>query len=484
MRRRVAGLLLTASLLTGCGATAHPAAGRLADQVPSDVLGLLTVAPGSLTGLPGYGAIARAVTERLGLLTGTGRGFGRAVRPWATGRAALAVLPVSGVSAALLVLIGERNPAAATAFLRRHAAASWPLRGTRLTVYQLTGGLEAALVPGEVLLGNRAAVHAALRVAAGRAAPLGVLPAYARVAPRGALTAYAPGVGFAALLDGRRGPLGALAALTVAPGLRAVALGLRRTRGGVAAQLTTLGSPGGTGQSPPVLSGALLPASVALMVSGRDLPRLAPRLLAAAGALGFGGALRRALGTVQGSGIPFAPLLARFRGPSLVAVTGDGGLLVAARAGDPRTARLALARVAGPLSALLPRGAAAVPLVSTRLQDGVEVTSLGPNLQAAVFQGLIVATTSPPTLAAMLARRPALVATPAFRSVLPAAPAGGSALVFANFGRLLPLIAADGRPDLAGLGPLADALARVRAIGLRETAHDDTTTAELQVTIR
>jgi hypothetical protein len=325
---------------------------------------------------------------------------------------------------------------------------------------------------------------------------LASVPAYRHEAAlqprRQVLSAYLPAIGVASILSGRSGPLGALGELLGRPGVRAVSATLAPAAHGFTAWIGTATHRGVTGKSPPVLSASELPGNLALAVMLGDLRQAAPQLIAAAGWLGAGhqlaGLLVRAATALQSQGVSLTGVLSLFARGAAVGVGDDGGLRVVGRTADPARARLTLARVAGPLAALFPNSAGQVPLLSTTSYHGVPVSSLqlGPGLALdyAVFRGLVAISTSGAVLRSMIAGGRPLSASAGYQEVVGDDDSAASALVFANFSRLVAIAADAGLLKGAGFGPLTPDLAQIRAIGIRESRHDTDTTAELQVRTR
>jgi hypothetical protein len=467
-----------AVVLCGCGGSATPPAGNPAMVVPSDALGYVELdlgqlesPPPTLRRMPGYGGLLSSLDARFAAITGLPGPLQRGSLAHSTGNAALALLPTGGTRAQLLIVVTVGR-AGGQRFLGESDAPATKLLGSYLVI------------------GEPAAVSAAAAVWTGKQSSLASSAQYQNASAGGPtvalLHAYAPGLGVQALFAGQRGWFGELAALLQQPGLSTADTAVT-VDGGIRAWVRLVGGESGSieaGAEPPF---AALPADVVLALRAGDLPAAAPGLISAASRLGFstdlGGLLRRLGRALTPERSAVTQILRLFSHGAAVAITDEGGLLIVGRVNRAAAARLALAQVEGPLSQLLP----GAPQVSTRSISGVQVSEieLGPTqtLAYSVFRHLVVVTTTPSALIAMIKRRAPLLGSAAYNDALAGTGSGSGPILFVELSRLLALAVQTG--SLKGpsfLGPLTPDLARIRSLGFRSGVGPNTT-AELHLTI-
>jgi hypothetical protein len=111
---------------------------------------------------------------------------------------------------------------------------------------------------------------------------------------------------------------------------------------------------------------------------------------------------------------------------------------------------------------------------------------LGPGLQLdyAVFDGLVVVSTSVSAIDGVAQRAHALASEAAYKATLPDPPPRLSSLVFGDVSQLLQLAEQTGLTSGAGTRVLLPDLSKIRAIGLSSASGDRDTTTELSLQIR
>lgn len=460
--------------------------------------------------LPGLPSLAAQLGTRLG---GTAAiDFTRDVRPWLGKEAALALLDTPSSTAGALVVVDVSDERLARAFLTRLGAAPGPsYRGVQL--YTRGATTELAFVSHYLVVGAAASVHAAIDVASGRARSLADDAAYQRAAagePDGrVLDLYASGAGLRRLLGAQGGIVGAIGALLYEPALQGVAASVSAEGPGLAIVVhraldPTLARLNGGPARPvdPTLT-AELPAGSLLAYDVTGLDHIAPNVLSAGASSGIGGGvgtlLSRLGAALSSEGVNVSDLLSLFDGESAFAVApGRGahgtstspGLIVLARVADEERARRLLASVELPLALLLrPPGSEATPSwIDRAAGDGVTAHQLAlpgrPELDYAVFRGLVVVSTSLAGISAVASDPHPLSASPSYRTVLAHRPAGLTSLLFLDFSQLLSLGEHAGLIGGGRFAQLQGALARVRAVGLVSTSGEDDSTAELTLQIQ
>jgi hypothetical protein len=192
-------------------------------------------------------------------------------------------------------------------------------------------------------------------------------------------------------------------------------------------------------------------------------------------------------------GVNVKRVVSLFGGETAVAISPgpSPALLIVSRIHDQAAARSERAALEGPVTALFsPSGSAGgqVPEIADRVVGGATVheLGLGPGLQLdyAVFNGLVVVSTSSAAIDGVAQRSHALASDAAYRATLPDQPERLTSLVFGDFSQLLQLGEQTGLTSSAGTRHLLPDLSRVRAVGLSSTNGERDTTTELTLEIR
>ncbi len=525
VRRRLAlaGGLLAAALalaaavvLATAGSGPAPPATGAAALVPANALAYVSLStdPGRspvsdarklAARFPDWPLLETAALNRLHpLVAGSSSAdLASAIRPWLGDQASLALIAGPNGVAQPLVVLDVARAARARAFVKSAGAASaGAYDGVRIMTYPL--GRELAFVGHYLVAGPDAGVRAALRSARGRGRTLAHDPAYVRaIAGEPAdrvLDAYLPAAGVHQLLATRTGVLGAIGALLDRPALQGASLSLSPAASGARVQVhSVLGgaTPPAAGRSFTPTLQSVLPSGSTLMLDVNGLARSAPGLLRAAATAGIAGnvgpLLRRVGTALTAQGVNVRQVLSLFGGETAVALSPgpSPALLIVSRVGDQAAARSELAALEGPVTSLFsPSGSAGgqVPELADRVIGGVTVheVGLGPGLQLdyAVFNGMVVVSTSESAIEGVAQRSRALASDSAYRATLPDQPPKLSSLVFGDVGQLLALGEQTGLTGGAGTRVFLPDLSKLRAIGLSSTSGDHDTTTELSLEIR
>jgi hypothetical protein len=365
-------------------------------------------------------------------------------------------------------------------------------------------GTELAFAGRYLVAGPDAGVRAALDAARGRARALAHDPAYERAVAGEpddrVLDAYLPAAGIHQLLATRTGLAGAIAALLDRPALQGAAISLSPSPSGARIQVhSILGGAAARVAARsfvPTLQ-SVLPSGSTLMLDVNGLGRAAPGLLSAAATAGIAGnvgpLLRRVGSALTAQGVKVSRVVSLFDGETAVAISPgpSPALLIVSRVRDQGAAQSELAALEGPVTALFsPSGSAGgqVPELADRVVGGATIheVGLGPGLQLdyAVFNGLVVVSTSISAIDGVAQRSHALASDSAYRATLPDQPPRLSSLVFGDVGQLLQLGEQTGLTSGAGTRALLPDLSKIRAIGLSSTSGDRDTTTELNLEIR
>jgi len=423
------------------------------------------------------------------------------VRPWLGDQVSLALIAGPNGVAQPLVVLDVARAAQARAFVKSAGATpAGAYDGVRVMAY--ASGTELAFVGHYLVAGPDAGVRAALDSARGRGRALSHDPAYMRAVAGEpddrVLDAYLPAAGVHRLLAARTGVVGAIGALLDRPGLQGAALSLSPTASGARVQLhSVLGgatTPAAGRSFTPTLQ-SVLPSGSTLMLDVDGLSQAAPRLLGAAATAGIAGnvgpLLRRVGSALTAQGVNVKHVLSLFGGETAVALSPgpSPALLIVSRVRDQAAARSELAALEGPVTSLFSPGGSAggqVPELADRVIGGATVheVGLGPGLQLdyAVFNGLVVVSTSLSAIDGVAQRSHALASDAAYRATLPDQPARLSSLVFGDVGQLLALGEQTGLTG--GAGSALPDLSKLHAIGLSSTSGDHDTTTELSLEIR
>ncbi len=164
--------------------------------------------------LPDFPLLGAAAAGRLGALLGAGRSvtLSTDVAPWLGGRAALALLNTTTSTAGALIVVAVADQGRARSYLRSVGAT---VRGNDRghALFAAPNGDELAFAGGDLLIGQDAAVRAAIDVAARATPSLAASATYRRAVAgqRGGsvLDAYASAAGVRRVLADQSGILGA-----------------------------------------------------------------------------------------------------------------------------------------------------------------------------------------------------------------------------------------------------------------------------------
>jgi hypothetical protein len=518
----VVAVALAAVLVFGTSGEAPPPTGA-ASLVPDDALAYVHVStdPGRpavkqalqvAARLPDYPLFTGQVTRRLGALA-AGRGrveFQRDIRPWLGQEAAVALLGTQTSTAGSIVILDVRDESRARAFINGAGAApAGPYRGTGL--YRYPTGTELAFVRHYLVIGQPASLRSAIDAGGNRRPSLSASSAYERAAAGEpadrVLDAYASPAGVRRLLLPQGGVIAALGALVYQPALTGVTVSLSAAAGGAKVHVHSaldrnLQPAGGTGSAgfTPTLD-SVIPAGSMLLLDVTGLDRIASHVLQASATggvvRGLGPLLSRLGAALQAEGVNVKSIEALFDGETAVAIGPPGSSRGKRRASSPaliivtRTANQAatatkLATLELPLSQLFPApssGSGQVPQFADRTVNGVTAhqLTLAPGLQLdyAVFQGLVVISTSLNGIGAVAAHDHSLADQQSYSATLANRPQRVSSLVFLDFNQLLSLAEQTGLFRGSRYRLLRPDLKKVRAVGLTSTRGEADSIAEL-----
>jgi Protein of unknown function (DUF3352) len=513
----VAALAVAAAVvLATAGSGPVPPATGAATIVPADALAYVSLSTDAsrpsvsdarkmAARFPDWPLLETAALNRLrSLVAGSsGADFATQIRPWLGKQASVALVAGPNGTAQPLVVLEVAQAARARAFVNRAGATpAGAYDGSRIMAYP--SGTELAFVGHYLVAGPDAGVRAALRSARGRARALAHDPAYEHaVAGEPAdrvLDGYLPAAGIHQLLATRTGVAGAIGALLDRPALQGASFSLSPSPSGARVQVHSILGGAATRVAARSFTPRLqsvLPSGSTLMLDVDGLGRAAPGLLSAAATAGIAGnvgpLLRRVGSALTAQGVNVGHVVSLFNGETAVAISPgpSPALLIVSRVRDQTAARSELAALEGPVTALFsPSGSAGgqVPELADRVIGGATVheVGIGPGLQLdyAVFNGLVVVSTSLSAIDGVAQRSHALASDRAYRATLPDQPPQLSSLVFGDVGQLLQLGEQTGLTSGAGPRALLPDLSKVRAIGLSSTSGDRDTTTELSLEIR
>jgi hypothetical protein len=164
-------------------------------------------------------------------------------------------------------------------------------------------------------------------------------------------------------------------------------------------------------------------------------------------------------------------------------------LLIVSRTANQAATQSELAQIEAPLTALFPApssGPGQIPGL-VRQVGGVTVHEfgLGAGLRVdyAVFDGLVVVSTSVAATGQVVSRSRSLADEQAYKTALPGRPGEVSSVLFTDFSQLLSLGGQTGLTGGARVRELLPDLEKVRAIGLSSTSGERDTTTELRLEI-
>ena len=411
---------------------------------------------------PDYPLAYAAAVNRLTAIVGGGSSsgdFATGIRPWLGREAALAVLDTPGGSAPTLIVLDVSSRARALRFVTGAGAAPVAAYdGVRILAYR--SGTELAFVRHYLVVGPDAGVRAAIAAGTGHARSLAADPAYRSATagePAGrALDAYLPAAGLRRLVEPRGGVIGAIAAMIDRPALSGAAISLSAGAGGAEIRIHS----------------------------------------ALGGARSGGGGARRAGRATRSRPISFAPTLQSVLPAGSTLMLDVDGLdraapeLLVARTPNEAVTRSELAQLEAPLTALFPApgsGPGQIPGLADQQVGGVTVheLGLGPGLQIdyAVFDGLVVVSTSVAAIDQVASRSHSLADEQTYKTALSARPDELTSVLFTDFSQLLSLGEQTGLTSGERVRELLPDLAKVRAIGLSSTNGESDTTTELRLEI-
>lgn len=506
----VAGVAALAVVLTSSSGVQPPATGA-ATVVPDDALAYVHVstdpkrsAVKSALALgprfPTYPLFAARVISRLSALIGGGApvNWGRDIRPWLGREIALALLNSPGSTAGSELVLDVSRPGAARAFIARAGAvAEGSYHGAR--VYRYRSGSRLAFVGHYLVLGQGASVRSAIDVSRGAVRSLAASDEY-RSAASGepadrVIDAYVSSDGVQRLLIPQGGLFGAAGRLVAQPALTGAAMSLSASGSMLKLHVhSAFARSGAVRPFSPSLAG-LLPAGTMLDFDLTGIAHTAPRVLGAAASVGIAGnvgpLLARLGGALHAEGVNISRLQSLFSGETSVSIGPSGALTVLTRVRDEQATSAELANLEIPLAQLFPApttGSGQVPQFTDRSVDGVTAhqLSLGTGLRInyAVFNGLLVISTSLDGIGAVARRARALTDEPAYHAVSGGAPSQVTSLVFLDFSQLLDLGERTGLLRGARYKALAPDIERIRAAGLDSTRGEADSTAELTLEIK
>jgi hypothetical protein len=509
--------LVALVIATTGGSDELPPATGAAAVVPSDALAYVHLSidgarPAVGRGLalaerfPDYPLARLAVIRRLDGLAGQNAGsidFARDVRPWLGKEAAISFLNTAGSTAGSLIVLDVANRTAAKRFLATATSSTaTSYRGT--TVTALASGSQVAFVKHYLVIGQEASVRAAIDAATGTTASLQANPAYQRAVsgePAGrVLDAYLSAAGVRRLLAPQGGVIGALGALLYQPALLGVSVALTPAGSGARLRVHSALDPKLAASSrssntafSPSLIGAI-PAGAELALDTKQLDLIAPQLFDASSASGvlarLGPLLQRLGSALQAEGIDVQrDIVSVFHQETVVAVVPHAqrpALVIVARTLNEVQTRTAFAQLEGPLAQLftpIGSGTGQSPVFNDRLVDGVTAHQLvlgaGIELDYAVFDGMLVISTSLDGISAVRSHQRSLLEDPRYTATLGARPDRLTSLLFLDFSQLLSLGEQTGVTGGARYRALRPDLQKIRAIGLSSTSGEADSTAEL-----
>jgi hypothetical protein len=500
------------------GSGASPPAAGAASLVPADALAYVHLSTDAgrpavkqalsvAARLPDFARLSGGFLSRLVAIAG-GSGsasFAGEIRPWLGKEAALAFLDTPTATAGSLIVLDVANRGRAQAFVAQSGAVSaGEDRGVPLLRY--ASGTELAFVRHYLVLGQDASVRASIDVTSGIARSLAGDGAYQRAASGEpadrVLDAYASAAGVRRLMAPSRGAVGAVAALLNQPALAGVSAALSPAAAGARIwvhsvldpTLARLSAPRPAPFVPTLQS--TIPAGSAMLLDLTGLDKDAPRVLGAASAAGVAGQiaplLARLGAALRAEGVDVQGILSIFNGETAVAVvpatasSRPPSLVIVARTADEARTSQQLASLEVPLEQLFPAptaGPGQAPMFNDRQVAGITAhqLSLTPGLQLdyAVFNGLVVISTSLDGIAAVAGHQHAIAQEQGFREAVGSRPQRVSSLLFLDFSQLLSLGEQTGITRSARFLALQPDLQKIRTVGLSSTSGEDDSTAEL-----
>ena len=520
----VAAVVLAVALSGGSGDTVATGAASI---VPADTLAYINLSTDSSRGavkqelallerFPSYPLASAALLTRLASIVGGGKSvnFATDIKPWLGNEVAVAFLNTTSSAAGSLIALAVTDQSRARALLLRSGATS---NGTyrRVQLYRYPTGTVLAFVRNYLTLGQAASVRAAIDVSTGASPSLATNPAYVRASagepPDRVLDAYASAAGVQRILVSRGGALGGLGVLLYQPALDGTAISVTPAVGGAEVLIHSVLNPSlkrlSGPPTPPFLPTLqnVAPSGSTLFLDTDGLDRAAPVVFKAAAAAGIAGRvgplLHRLGDALAAEGVSPRTLVSIFSGETAVAVVPGSagpagnarppGLIIVSRTKDEAQTKATLATMEVPLAQLFPApssGPGQAPEFNDVQVDGVAVheLSLTPGLQLdyAVFDGLVVVSTSRGGVAAVIAHQGAIAGDQRFRATLTTRPRRVSSLLFLDFSQLLSLGEQTGLTPSARVRALTPDLEKIRGVGMDSTSGEADTTAELFLQIK
>ena len=520
----VAAVVLAVALSGGSGDTVATGAASI---VPADTLAYINLSTDSSRGavkqelallerFPSYPLASAALLTRLASIVGGGKSvnFATDIKPWLGNEVAVAFLNTTSSAAGSLIALAVTDQSRARALLLRSGATSnGTYRGVQL--YRYPTGTVLAFVRNYLTLGQAASVRAAIDVSTGASPSLATNPAYVRASagepPDRVLDAYASAAGVQRILVSRGDALGGLGVLLYQPALDGTAISVTPAVGGAEVLIHSVLNPSlkrlSGPPTPPFLPTLqnVAPSGSTLFLDTDGLDRAAPVVFKAAAAAGIAGRvgplLHRLGDALAAEGVSPRTLVSIFSGETAVAVVPGSagpagnarppGLIIVSRTKDEAQTKATLATMEVPLAQLFPApssGPGQAPEFNDVQVDGVAVheLSLTPGLQLdyAVFDGLVVVSTSRGGVAAVIAHQRAIAGDQRFRATLATRPRRVSSLLFLDFSQLLSLGEQTGLTPSARVRALTPDLEKIRGVGMDSTSGEADTTAELFLQIK
>lgn len=520
----VAAVVLAVALSGGSGDTFATGAASI---VPADTLAYINLSTDSsrpavkqelalLERFPSYPLASAALLTRLASIVGGGKSvnFATDIKPWLGNEVAVAFLNTASSAAGSLIALAVTDQSRARALLLRSGATSnGTYRGVQL--YRYRTGTELAFVRDYLTLGQAASVRTAIDVSTGASPSLATNPAYVRASagepPDRVLDAYASAAGVQRILVSRGGALGGLGVLLYQPALDGTAISVTPALGGAEVLIHSVLNPSlkrlSGSPTPPFLPTLqnVAPSGSTLFLDTDGLDQAAPVVFKAAAAAGIAGRvgplLHRLGDALAAEGVSPRTLVSIFSGETAVAVVPGSagpagnarppGLIIVSRTKDEAQTKATLATMEVPLAQLFPTpssGPGQAPEFNDVQIDGVTAheLSLTPGLQLdyAVFDGLVVVSTSRGGVAAVIAHQRAIAGDQRFRATVATRPRRVSSLLFLDFSQLLSLGEQTGLTPSARVRALTPDLEKIRGVGMDSTSGEADTTAELFLQIK
>jgi len=482
-------------LVAGGGSSASPPPNAAARLVPAGTLAYVHVSTdrgrGSVAAaeklaarFPSWKGLRGSLLARL-----TAPGCGAGVKDLKGREAALALVDgVTGIESLVLLDTGEDGPKTPAA-----ARTCGPTTVRRLGRF--------------LAVGTKGTVESAAALAAGKGRSLATDPAFRRAtaglpADR-AVDGYATADGIRRILAAQGGIVGAAGVLLAQPGLQGTAFGLVAKGSSARITLHSALDPkvkrGTFSAFAPTLN-AEVPAGALAYVGVRGLGRAVQRLLAAtssgAATGGVGAILESARSALKGAGDDLqARLVELLSGEVAVTLTPALPapiLTVVAKVSDEAAARRTMADLQAPLASLFSPSddadSGVTPTFTDQEVDGVTVyrarLATGLELDYAVFDGKVVASTNVAGIQGVHGDAPRLAPSEAYRSVMgDGSSKSTTSLAFLDFSKLLRLGEQTGLDDSRAYQRVRRDLEKVRAVGAVSTGDADETTMQLELSI-